>query len=64
MKELLRKIMVGLLLVTALGQLAVSQVHIMASTKIFAAEIGIYMFFFIIFGLTMAFNAYLLKKWD
>ena len=62
MKDLLLKITVGILLLNALGELAVSQVHILASTKIFASEIGIYLFTFIILGLTTAFNAYLLKK--
>lgn len=60
MKELILKIVVGILLVNALGQLAASQIHIQAITKIFANEIGLYLFIFIIFGLTTAFNAYIL----
>ena len=62
MKDLILKITVGILLVNALGQLAMSQIHILASTKIFASEIGFYLFLFIIFGLTTAFNAYILEK--
>lgn len=62
MKELLLKIIVGIMLINALGELAMSQIHIQAITKIFANEIGIYLFLFIIFGLTTAFNAYLLEK--
>lgn len=62
MKDVLLKIAVGALLLNALGELALSQIHILASTKIFAREIGIYLFIFIIFGMTTAFNAFLLKK--
>jgi hypothetical protein len=62
MKEWILKIIAGLLLINALGTLALSQVHILAITKIFAPEIGFYLFFFIIFGLTTAFNAYLADK--
>ena len=62
MKELALKITVGIMLISALGELAMSQIHIQAITKIFASEIGIYLFLFIIFGLTTAFNAYLLEK--
>ncbi len=62
MKDLIIKIIAALLLITALGTLALSQVHILAITKIFVPEIGFYLFFFIIFGLTTAFNAYLADK--
>ena len=47
MKALGLKVMVGILLITALGQLAVSKIHILASTKVFASEIGFYLFIFI-----------------
>jgi len=62
MKDLILKIVVGIMLVNALGQLAASQIHILAITKLFASEIGFFLFLFIIFGLTTAFNAYLLEK--
>lgn len=62
MKDLMLKGIVSLLLVSALGELAISQIHIQAITRIFANEIGIYLFLFIIFGLTTAFNAYLLEN--
>lgn len=62
MKEWILKILAALLLINALGTLALSQIHILAITKIFAPEIGFYLFFFIIFGLTTAFNAYLADK--
>ncbi len=62
MKDLILKVIVGLLLISALGELAMSQIHIQAITRIFANEIGIYLFLFIIFGLTTAFNAYLLEN--
>ena len=62
MKEWILKIVVGMMLISALGELAMSQIHIQAITKIFANEIGFYLFLFIIFGLTTAFNAYLLEK--
>ncbi len=62
MKELVLKITVGILLVNAVGQLAASQIHILAITKFFANEIGVYLFMFVIFGLTTAFNAYILEK--
>ena len=62
MKEWAIKIAVGFLLLNALGTLALSQVHILAITKIFAPEIGFYLFLFVIFGLTTGFNAYLANK--
>ncbi len=55
------RIMTGLLFIVGLGQLAGSQIHIQAVTKIFANQIGIYLFMFIIFGLTTGFNAVLLE---
>lgn len=62
MKNILAKIAVVIALLNALGELAVSQVHILASTKVFANEIGFYLFWFIILGLVTGFNAFLLEK--
>lgn len=62
MKGLAFKFATGIVLINGLGQLAVSQIHILVSAKIFAAEIGIYLFLFIIFGLVTSFNIFLLKK--
>ena len=62
MKDWVFKITKGIVLINGLGQLAVSQIHILASTKLFASEIGVYLFMFVIFGLVTAFNTFLLKK--
>ena len=62
MKEWAIKIAVWVLLINGLGTLALSQVHILAITKVFAPEIGFYLFLFVIFGMTTGFNAYLAKK--
>lgn len=62
MKHIILKIIVGIVLLNGIAQLALSQVHILAATKLFATEIGIYLFLFIIFGLTTAFNGFLLDK--
>ncbi|MBE2220709.1 MAG: hypothetical protein IAF02_04170 [Anaerolineae bacterium] len=62
MKDIVLKTAVYILLITALGQLAASQIHILAITKIFANQIGFYLFMFIIFGITTAFNGYLLNN--
>jgi len=62
MKELLLKFATGIVFVNALGQLAGSQIHILAITKLFAREIGVYLFLFIIFGLVTGFNVFLLDK--
>lgn len=62
MKDILLKLATGIVFLTGVGDLAASQVHVGASTKIFANQIGIYLFLFIIFGLTTAFNAVLLEK--
>ena len=62
MKDIVLKTAVAILLITSLGQLAASQIHILAITKIFANQIGFYLFLFIIFGLTTAFNAQLLNN--
>jgi membrane associated rhomboid family serine protease len=62
MKELAFKFAAGVVLINGLGELAVSQIHILVSAKVFAAEIGIYLFLFIISGLVTSFNIFLLKK--
>lgn len=62
MKELLLKFAIGIAFVNALGQLAGSQIHILAITKLFPREIGIILFMFIIFGLVTGFNVFLLDK--
>lgn len=62
MKDLAFKFAKGIVFLTGLGELALSQIHILASTKIFASEIGIYLFLFIIFGLVVSFNIFLLEK--
>ncbi|RPI32153.1 MAG: hypothetical protein EHM70_09665 [Chloroflexota bacterium] len=62
MKELAFKIAAGIVVLNGLGELAVSQVHILASTKVFASEIGMYLFLFIIFGVVTSFNIFLLNS--
>lgn len=62
MKDLLLKFATGIALINSIGQLAGSQIHISAITKIFANEIGFYLFLFIILGLVTAFNIFLLDK--
>jgi len=62
MKKWILKIFAGIVFLTGLGNLAMSQVHILASTKVFASYIGIYLFMFIIFGLITAFNIFTLNK--
>lgn len=63
MREWLLRILRGIALLNAFGQLAVSQVHIDAITKIFAKEIGFYLFLFIIFCLVTGFNSLLLETY-
>ena len=63
MSEWILKILRGIALVNAFGQLALSQVHISVITKVFAKEIGFYLFFFIIFCLLTGFNTFLLEKY-
>lgn len=62
MKEWVFRTAAVILMINALATLALSQVHILAITQIFAPEIGIYLFLFVIFGLTTAFNASLAEK--
>ena len=52
----------AILFIVGVGQLAISQIHIAATTKIFANQIGLYLFLFIIFGLTTGLNAVLIEK--
>jgi hypothetical protein len=61
-REISLKIITAILLIVGVGQLAISQIHIAAATKIFANQIGIYLFIFMIFGLTTGFNAVLIEK--
>ena len=62
MKNIILKIIVAIVLINGIGEMALSQVHILAVTKLFVTEIGFYLFLFIIFGLTTAFNGLLLDK--
>ena len=61
-RELFLQITSILLFIVGVGQLAISQIHIAATTKIFANQIGIYLFLFVIFGLTTGINAVLIEK--
>ena len=62
MKEWLLKFAIGIVFINAIGQLAGSQIHILAITKLFAREVGFYLFLFIIFGLVTGFNVFMLDK--
>ena len=62
MREWILRIFRGIALINAFGQLAISQVHISAATKVFAKEIGFYLFLFIIFCIVTGFNTFLLEK--
>ena len=61
-REFFLRVAAGILLIVGVGQLAISQIHIEAITKIFANQIGFYLFLFMIFGLTTGFNAVLIEK--
>ena len=61
-REFFLRIASGILLIVGVGQLAISQIHIEAITKVFANQIGFYLFLFMIFGLTTGFNAVLIEK--
>lgn len=61
MRNIILKIIVAIVLVNGIAEVALSQVHILAATKLFVTEIGFYLFLFIIFGLTTAFNGLLLE---
>ena len=61
-REFFLRIATYILFIVGVGQLAISQIHIAATTKIFANQIGFYLFVFMIFGLTTGFNAVLIEK--
>ena len=63
MRDWILKIFLGFALVNAFGELAIAQIHILAITKVFAKEIGFYLFLFIIFCLVTGFNALLLERY-
>ena len=62
MRTTLLRILTIILFIFGVGHLAISQIHISAATKIFANQIGLYLFIFIIFGLTTGLNAVLIEK--
>ena len=62
MRTILLRILTIILFILGVGHLAMSQIHIAAATKIFANQIGLYLFIFIIFGLTTGLNALLIEK--
>lgn len=57
MKGKLFNISKYLIFITAIAQLALSQIHIDIITKVFDPAIGFYLFLFTIFGVLMAFNS-------
>jgi uncharacterized membrane protein len=61
MKEKVLKITIFIMAANALLQLALSQVHIQTITKIFAPEVGFFLFATILFGLVTLFNLTNLK---
>jgi len=61
-REIFLRIATSVLFILGIGQLAISQIHIAATTKIFANQIGLFLFIFMIFGLTTGFNAVLIEK--
>ncbi|MFK7801317.1 MAG: hypothetical protein AB8G95_06785 [Anaerolineae bacterium] len=61
-REIFLRILTSILFIVGVGQLAISQIHIAATTKIFANQIGLFLFIFMIFGLTTGFNAVLIEK--
>ena len=61
MRPIILRILTIFVFIVGVGQLALSQIHILASTKIFASQIGLFLFIFIIFGLTTGFNAILIE---
>lgn len=62
MKTKLLNITILIMSITALLELAMSQVHIKTITKLFSAEVGFYLFLFIIFGLVTLFNLTSIKQ--
>lgn len=61
-ESIFARVIAIVLFLVGIGQLAMSHIHIEAITKIFANQIGIFLFIFIIFGLTTGFNAILVEK--
>lgn len=57
MKGKLFNISKYIIFITAIAQLAISQIHIDIITKVFNPSIGFYLFLFTIFGVLMAFNS-------
>lgn len=57
MKEKLYFMAKYLIFITAITQLAISQLHIGVITRVFDPAIGFYLFLFTIFGVLMAFNS-------
>lgn len=62
MKEKLFNLARFCMFAVAIVQLTLSQIHIAVIMKVFADEIGFYLFLFIIFGLVVAFNSINLKS--
>jgi hypothetical protein len=56
LSPILLKIVLFLIMGNSIVQLAISQIHISAITKMFKPSIGLYLFGFIIFGLVSFFN--------
>lgn len=57
MKEMIFKASRIGIFVAAVGQLAVSQIHIGIITKVFEPSIGFFLFLFVTFGVVLAFNS-------
>lgn len=56
MKEKMLNITIGIMSVNAILQLALSQIHISAITKVFVPEVGFYLFVAILMALVTLFN--------
>ena len=56
------KLLSVIVLIAGVGNLAASQIHVGTITKIFDNRIGIFLFLFIIFGMTTGFNGMLIDK--
>lgn len=62
MKKRLINITIIVMSLTAMLELALSQVHIKTITQVFATNIGFYLFSFILLGLIIIFNVLTIKK--
>ncbi len=62
MKEQIFNITRFFMFFVAILQLALSQIHIAVSTKIFDTTVGFYLFIYIMFGIIIAFNSVNLKR--